>query len=120
MTADLELLRRAAGRMRELAKDALLAGGDDPWGASSISWNNVHGTVYPVDAGQVNICDASTEELAEHIAAWHPAVALAVADLLDLVIEAVANAGDIDWFIRTSPTARRALAVARAFLGEAS
>lgn len=83
MTTDLDLIRRAANRAREVAEAATLASGDEPWSADGISWNNNRGTVYMVGAGPVNVCDALTEEQAEHIAHWDPVTALAVADLLD-------------------------------------
>ena len=117
MSADLDLIRRAAGRMRELANDALLAGGDEAWVADGITWNDNRGTVYMVGAGPVNVCDAITEEQAEHIAHWDPVTALAVADSLDhdaTAWEEYAKRG------RGLPFARRerVLAVARAFLKE--
>lgn len=56
------------------------------------------------------------DEDAEHIASWHPAVALAVADWLDRL----AGAYDFTYLTPDSvPTMREALAVARAYLGGA-
>lgn len=64
-----------------------------------------------------------TEGDAEHIASWHPAVALAVADWLDR--EAVEHERYVSQAVRDSTVrtayaderARHALAVARAYLG---
>jgi len=61
----------------------------------------------------------STTALAEHIASWHPAVALAVADMLEAVAayrdfnERLLAVDDAEVFCE-----REALAVARAYLGE--
>lgn len=82
-----EILRKAASLMRERAEAAT----PGPW--------------IPFDAD------------ADHIASWHPAVALAVADWLDATAD--------DWDRSTAPIpvsdirldARAALAVARAYLG---
>lgn len=49
--------------------------------------------------------------LAEHIASWHPAVAFAVADWLDVTARDVGT---------SSLAYHRALAVARAYLGDAA
>lgn len=109
-----EILRRAAALMRERAEDAVLASGNDAWKADGLAWNDNRGTVHMVGAGPVNVCDAITEEQAEHIASWHPIVALAVADWLERVAYLLEHGS-------VSPgEPSSALAVARAFLGEAS
>ena len=75
MTA--ETLRRAANLMRERA--SLSAAG--PWGRASTPGNG-----FAVHRGEHETvalyCDRDN---AAHIASWHPAVALAVADVLDAV-----------------------------------
>lgn len=104
-----ETLRRAASLMRERAARALMP----PW------------HVDRRDDGRAWICetagDGTVEQTlalhgfpstAEHIASWHPAVALAVADLLD-------RAAD-DHDDTPCPAVDAALAVARAYLGESS
>ena len=55
-----------------------------------------------------------------HIASWHPAVALAVADWLDAVAEAwPISEPDYGLSVRAEAVGhRQALAVARAYLGE--
>src|SRR4051812_46836473 len=50
-----------------------------------------------------------------HIASWHPAVALAVADLLDNMARGINSGNDLDW--PNSRDIRDALRVARAYLG---
>lgn len=74
MTA--ETLRRAAALMRERARDAI----DSPWdavqGSRGTWWVERPNTA---DIAE-QVCDGPT---AAHIASWHPAVALAVADWLD-------------------------------------
>lgn len=101
MNADVETILRAAALMRERA-EAVRAGADEPdmWFGpeeivSEFMWGDQpqHGDV---------------EADAEHIASWHPAVALALADHLEYVAH---RAND-----RTVGVT--ALAIARAYLGE--
>ncbi|AIY16163.1 hypothetical protein GUY44_12110 [Pimelobacter simplex] len=113
MTADLDLIRRAANRAREVAEDAILASGDEPWAADGISWNDNRGTVYMVGAGPVNVCDAITEEQAEHIAHWDPATALVVAAFLEHDLARVSHS-----LIPDMPPHPCAVDIARAFLKE--
>lgn len=102
-----ELLRRAAKEMRERAEAAVLACGDEPWrvefGYPGYDVSNTVG---------VRVIDNGAEETAEHVASWHPAVAVAVAGLLDEEAYGEEN-GHFD-------ASHLALAVARAYLGEAS
>ena len=125
-----ETLRRAAALMRERAEAAT----PGPWVRSGSSIETDHecspghdcwpvgdtysgmkpdGSTYPRDLNRAD---------AEHIASWHPAVALAVADLLD---------GEAAHFQHNYPPRqhrddeldtglRRAFTVARAYLGEQS
>ena len=95
MSAD--VLRKAAALMRERAE---AAGPNDPWFTSDD--------------------DANTPEDAEHIASWHPAVALAVADWLDATavrVEAAREPKDGGARNHGWRGSRQALAVARAYLG---
>jgi hypothetical protein len=55
---------------------------------------------------------------AEHIASWHPAVALAVADWLDSLVDAMTNPDAPNSGVSTDREERHALAVARAYLGD--
>jgi hypothetical protein len=87
-----EILREAAALMRERATHPDISA--SPWAASP------HGDVH--DGGYLWVCDSQSGETAEHIASWHPAVALAVADMLE------------------DTSRRKALAVARAYLGRDS
>lgn len=105
-----EELRAAAALMRERAIGLEDAGA---WGADG---HEVH-----CPAG---IIPASTydADFAQHIASWHPAVAFAVADWLDR--EADQQVGDenhsnCDATAKYGCTFTAALAVARAYLGEA-
>jgi hypothetical protein len=106
-----EILRKAAALMRERAEAAT----SGPWALASVS-----GQGFAVHRGEhttVSLFSASYD--AEHIASWHPAVALAVADWLEA--EAVAHSGEIfdDWDAATACCRMpAALAVARAYLGE--
>lgn len=119
-----EVLRQAAALMRERAEGARLACGDEPWdGDAGLSWNDARGTVYMIGAGPVNVADAITEESALHIASWHPAVALAVADWLESVAGANTSPDeDVPHAGRTIAhiDADAALAVAHAYLGSES
>ena len=118
-----ELLREAAALMRERAEAATWT--DAPWGVDEI------GAVWAQEAdGQsVPISSRSTDENAEHIASWHPAVALAVADWLTVTAWWIEDelhddpAAPMDWTSSTGATAERvkaALKVARTYLGRAS
>lgn len=118
MSAD--LLRRAATLMRERAEAATFT--RSPWGVDEV------GAVWAQEAdGQhVPISRQSTDRDAEHIASWHPAVALAVAKAMDDVAQAweISDgwARDLDDDpIRFEDTVDGGwLKVARAYLGEAS
>jgi len=116
-----ETLRRAAALMRERARRAERAvGAGGGWVAT---WDH---SVAASDGAQIADCFDSGLTTA-HIASWHPTVALAVADWLDAAYAAwhfeetslgaasvramSGNANDPD---------PHALAVARAYLGEAS
>jgi hypothetical protein len=125
-----ETLRRAAALMRERAEDAVLATGEGAWRVVGVGWVDPHGSTYTVKRGiQTGVCEALAEEQAEHIASWHPAVALAVADWLD----SAARAQELLDDARKSQTVfggppvmlhhpgwDNALAAARAYLGDAS
>lgn len=91
-----ETLREAASLMRERAEAALAsAPGDANWHAVSSL-----------------MADGKTPRDAEHIASWHPAVALAVADWLESEVN---EWGDLPHMLNP-----HALAVARAYLGSES
>lgn len=98
-----ELLRRAASLMRERATHPDMS--TSPWSASP------HGDVH--DDGSLWVCDTQSGEAAEHIASWHPAVALAVVDWLNAYAERMEVLGHA-----IGSNQGHALAVARAYLGE--
>jgi len=107
-----ETLRRAAALMRERANSA----SDGPWTTGEYAMS-----VMSNGSNILNGCcdgDGYTDHAdAEHIASWHPAVALAVADWLD------DEAGKSEWFKRGKPVypeSPLARAVATTYLGEAS
>ncbi len=114
-----ETLREAARLMRERAQAAtpgpwvarhhpgLLVGyaqGPSPRDENGFSQEHM-GRVLPGYGGTVYPWDAA------HIASWHPAVALAVADWLEVTARDVGT---------SSLSFHSAIAVARAYLGEAS
>ena len=102
-----ETLRRAAALMRERAEAAVLSPWEAVEGASGHWW-----VEHP------NTADIALDlhgENARHIASWHPAVALAVADWL----EAAARDKGAD-VITAGRGDAYPLAVARAYLGESS
>lgn len=121
MTAD--LLRRAAAKIRENAEAAT----PGPW--FTTDEGNTHpGAFTDVGSKSVRVTSdccsyqgTSTHADAEHIASWHPGVALDVADLLDFAAEAffadVRAASNIE-HIAGMPMPARCIAVARAYLGE--
>ena len=124
MTAD--TLRRAAALMRERAEaatggrwahdtegavrsTAIVASGSK-WTAKRYGGCVVNRPSNPVDGSRANAN-------ADHIASWHPAVALAVADLLDA--HADAELGD-GYDESRDLTLQYLLRIARAYLGESS
>lgn len=122
-----EVLRRAASLIRERAGAAT----PGPWVRSGSSIETDHGCSPNHDCWPVGDTysgmkpDGSTypRDLnradAEHIASWHPAVALAVADWLDA--EAESHRADlVGPFPSECCRMGQALAVARAYLGESA
>lgn len=112
MTADLDLIRRAANQMRELAKTAT----PGPWfpGATSSAHTVVGAGRNVVTMGQTK---ASLRNM-QHIAKWDPVTALAVADSLDGMAALLEEAGDGPLAIVARGIAEKSIAVARAFLKE--
>ena len=112
MSAD--LLRRAAKAMREQAEAAT----PGPW---VVDLPDIHRAEHPgewvADAGDGSRCVVNSE----HIASWHPAVALAVADWLDYEAGEIGPVKTPDGrqvtYIHGNPYA---FTVARAYLGEIS
>ena len=114
-----ETLRRAAALMRERAETAT----PGPWECTGdhLVWpsENGPGANDPI----LGILSVTHMESAGHIASWHPAVALAVADWL---YDAAENqemqepGGELhhQWDMRVHVATRCALTVARAYLGE--
>jgi hypothetical protein len=99
-----EVLREAAALMRERAE----AVGEGPWESYALPdagpkrWTMTG--VGVVDDEMGHRIEAMFPADATHVASWHPAVALAVADWLD-------------WCAQRDAFNGRALAVARAYLG---
>lgn len=117
-----EILRRAASLMRERATAAPVRPG--PW---EKEFSDVIRTDVPLGAPGYLIAEVATVPEAEHIASWHPAVALAVADWLEAV--AAWDSEGLGWTDRLNRTnwpsmwgdmQVEAIAVARAYLGESS
>jgi hypothetical protein len=105
-----ELLREAAALMRTRAETA--SGG--PWSADEDDTSAFNEwAIWSPSAGH-DFALVETGHDAEHIASWHPAVALAVADWLDEVH------ADLSTYNATTTRAKHAFAVARAYLGTAS
>ena len=126
-------LQQAAALMRTRAEAENSRGwhkvdfneGDDPmyrplWGVSNdVYFNPPADEDAPWLAVEIH---TGTEATAEHIASWHPAVALAVADLLDAVAQSHEHAPDgtiIDFWSLPGADNHPALKVARAYLGTA-
>ena len=99
-----ELLRRAASLMRERAE----RGPDHPWTVDSDDQ-----IIAAYSLGEVVIADYINETWTEHIASWHPTVALAVADWLSDALEAHLHVR-----VGNHPSYLKAVEVARAYLGE--
>jgi len=113
MSAD--LLREAATLMRERATSPGVL--ESPWFVEVVDYGeegNVlavgpSGDPYPYDVARQVTPAADGSGNADHIASWHPAVALAVADWLDVTAKNSAP------YRAEFP---QALAVARTYLGE--
>jgi len=112
-----EELRAAAAQMRELA-EAVITGTDElpgmHWFADHATFEGGRSEVVALDEGSL-VAQGLHREMAEHFAAWDPAVALAVADWLESVVNdeaftAMSSAYSCVCF-------NHALAVARVFLG---
>jgi hypothetical protein len=101
-----EILMRAAADMRAKAEAAT----SGPWGSRETEhgWSVMHGGLEVVTEASVSLWDS------EHIASWHPAVATAVADLLD---HAADEWDDYQW-PSDRPLIDEAVDLARAYLGE--
>lgn len=129
-----ETLRRAASLMRARATDRAVP--ESPWFVEDDGGDyNVlavdPGCPIPFDVAR-NVPAGRAEDdhspVAEHIASWHPDVAIAVADSLDAAgadlwaygplhcEDGCTECDDALWM----PPVRRALTVARAYLGETS
>ena len=124
MTAD--LLRRAAALMRERAEATVdMQGGD--WRAVEYEGTEWAGPSYCIENGEGqplfdeigNGPDEARRALAEHIASWHPAVALAVADWLDSVVDAVDGTRPSGGSTIAIVDERHALTIARTYIGQA-
>lgn len=125
-----EILQRAASLMRERAEAAR---NNNPWMVDSDRPNVVLDPDKPGnDWDGLMVCEVPLADdglvdfpTVEHIASWHPAVALAVADWLESVAgacsppvpESALDVVDAGRMI-TDADAKHALAVARAYLGE--
>lgn len=110
-----ETLRRAAALMRERAESA----SGSPWQHVAIEDEDGAADSYVISlTGFTSIGEDVGEAMAvgdaEHIASWHPAVALAVAGLLEFA----APFGNQPQ--PYSPTVEHAMTIARAYLGESS
>jgi hypothetical protein len=110
-----EILRKAAALMRERAEAAT---NDGQWFAASGLGGPSVISEDSLGDWLGNIAERTSEHDAQHIASWHPAVALAVADWLDMVADYVDLALD-----RRRPgwraTVHHAEKVATAYLGSA-
>lgn len=115
-----EVLRRAADLMRERAGRSI----PSPWHVD----RREDGRAWLCDRRERTISMHGYPSTAEHIASWHPAVALAVADWLDGVALHLEARADEQWIdldgdlIAPEDTHAigSALAVARAYLGESA
>ena len=121
MSAEVEVIRRAIVLMRSRAEAA--TDGGPRWETAP---DEMHGpsrsVIYPADSDSA-VAFAGSDD-AEHIAAWHPAVALAVADWLEhqAVADEFHERQDADNEFADGYTPRagtiRALVVAKAYFGE--
>jgi hypothetical protein len=117
-----ETLREAARLMRERAEAATRG----PWHyPPTRGWRGVvmsrFGCLWAPARGRDGQLNHEPDGV--HIASWHPTVALAVADMLDNAAQDAEMQGPdgelrSQWDMRVHLATTRALAVARAYLGE--
>lgn len=110
-----EIIRRAAALMRERAQ--AVQHFTSPWRTAGPDeddqWRVMYATDHPAAGLIATTADYGTYCVPDHIASWHPLVALAVARWLE-------SLKGIEWK-ETGPAAEElthALAIARAYLGE--
>lgn len=104
-----EILREAAALMRERAEAATRM--HMPWDAEDEEvWTQEN------DGQPVFIGGRMSPRDAMHIASWHPAVALAVADQLDAMAAVVAEAEGSPLAIVATGLAEKSVAVAHLYL----
>ncbi len=106
-----EVLRRAATLMRERA-EAVRAGAAEPdmwFGPEELVEEFVNGSQHEMGDPQSD---------AEHIASWHPVVAVAVADWLDALAEFPTFDVEPEYADQIRATITAGILVARAYLGE--
>lgn len=109
-----ERLREAAALMRSRAEGA----SPGPWSeygypVETVSGEGGESTVRDPDGFDVALLTSDQFDDCSHIASWHPAVALAVADVLDLAAQWVEDHPG-SW----PPANKAALVVANAYLGQ--
>jgi hypothetical protein len=104
-----ELLREAAALMRERAVAATDVAGASDWFV--VLRGERFAGEYGIRSSGGLVAGETVEEEAEHIASWHPTVAVAVADWLDEVH------ADLSTYNATTTRAKHAFAVANAYLG---
>lgn len=102
-----EILRQAAALMRERAEAAT----DTPW---VVKRAHPDMPAYVAHEGWWVIASRTEQWDAEHIASWHPAMALEIAAFLDFA----ATYGDQPE--PQSPTVQFAASIARAYIGDPS
>ena len=116
-----EVLREAAALMRERAEAAT---GDAAWAVEVAKTNGIPNMVITADTSMVvaDTYDKPGQADAEHIASWHPAVALAVADWLDATAAENNSPEDsgLGFLNFITADSHAALAVARTYLGSDS
>ena len=114
-----ETMRRAATQMRAGAEAATPGPWEHPFvyevtrGYHQDGPRHIATWIATADAGDGDVPDEQAQANAEHIASWHPLVALRVAEWLETEASAVEMRGN-DTFGHTFS----ALNVARAYLGE--
>lgn len=114
-----EVLRRAAALMRERATARAVPEGvwfvEDDGDEFNVLCPDPSALRFPFDVVRGVPYDVDTSPLAEHIASWHPAVALAVAGWLDHTAAQV----EAGWAgVPAEEHQSHALAVAYAYLSE--
>lgn len=126
MTEHVELIREAARLIRQRAEAATnraplpwrqtISDSESPTGVGICEDHRQAEPMWPCE--NCWAIETWSEPVAEHIASWHPGVALLVADWLDVAADLWEPPKQTKYYSRRTASQLAALAMARAYLGK--